>query len=495
MANTEKFSRIIEYKGTFDASAIISNFKKLENELRKRGSNEADVLNLDGEVKKVEQLNKTIQKMISKGFKTPKEFSEFARLASQMSDSMAKLSDDFKNLDASSVSNSLKTATESSKSLEAQTNRLLKDYKSLVKEVVKDTESQNRINEYARQYVNSIKEGEKVEKDIHAILNSELTLQKDKVEQLRQQHEETRKQQADLENTKKLLQDIDDFGTRRNQAFGATFLTSSNYSKKGQDLTNEDMKDVYSAISTALSSNKGDLNALINELKRYDIELKDTAKDMSLFANASKEYKNALAENKTATDKAEDAVEKAGKAYKNASDNLARFSQALGEGDKFGQGSLFSSFDMLQRSVTGFANASERAAQAKKNIETPVQGLNENIRLQNQLNTSMEQGIEATRATINEQKVLDSTFDQISNRFKYMLSFMSMWNLGLRTVRQTFEDIKGIDKAFASIAMVTDYDISGLWEQYDDYAKIANELGQSTESVIQSSALYYQQGK
>jgi hypothetical protein len=69
-----------------------------------------------------------------------------------------------------------------------------------------------------------------------------------------------------------------------------------------------------------------------------------------------------------------------------------------------------------------------------------------------------------------------------------------MWHAGMRAVKQTFEDIKGIDKAFASIAMVTDYDISELWEQYDDYAKIANELGQSTESVIQSSALYYQQG-
>jgi TP901 family phage tail tape measure protein len=42
--------------------------------------------------------------------------------------------------------------------------------------------------------------------------------------------------------------------------------------------------------------------------------------------------------------------------------------------------------------------------------------------------------------------------------------------------------------------MVTDKTIADLWNQYDDYAKIANDLGQSTESVIKSSALYYQQG-
>jgi hypothetical protein len=40
--------------------------------------------------------------------------------------------------------------------------------------------------------------------------------------------------------------------------------------------------------------------------------------------------------------------------------------------------------------------------------------------------------------------------------------------------------------------MVTDYSVADLWESYPQYAEMANELGQETDSVIKSSALFYQ---
>ena len=56
------------------------------------------------------------------------------------------------------------------------------------------------------------------------------------------------------------------------------------------------------------------------------------------------------------------------------------------------------------------------------------------------------------------------------------------------------QDIKSLDKSFANIAMVTDYSVQDMWNSYDQYAQMANELGQSTQSVIEASGLYYQQG-
>jgi hypothetical protein len=32
--------------------------------------------------------------------------------------------------------------------------------------------------------------------------------------------------------------------------------------------------------------------------------------------------------------------------------------------------------------------------------------------------------------------------------------------------------------------MVTDYSVSDMWESYPEYAEMANELGQETNSVI-----------
>jgi hypothetical protein len=54
--------------------------------------------------------------------------------------------------------------------------------------------------------------------------------------------------------------------------------------------------------------------------------------------------------------------------------------------------------------------------------------------------------------------------------------------------------VQKLDKAFGSIAMVTSYSVDEMWQSYGKYAEMAAELGQTTESVIQSSALFYQQG-
>jgi hypothetical protein len=42
--------------------------------------------------------------------------------------------------------------------------------------------------------------------------------------------------------------------------------------------------------------------------------------------------------------------------------------------------------------------------------------------------------------------------------------------------------------------MVTDKTVQDLWSTYGDYSEMANRLGQSTESAIKASALFYQQG-
>ena len=98
----------------------------------------------------------------------------------------------------------------------------------------------------------------------------------------------------------------------------------------------------------------------------------------------------------------------------------------------------------------------------------------------------------ATEGLIDSQKQLDDTFGQLSSRVSQILSIGTAYQSIRRIVRQTYEDVKEIDKAFGEIAMVTSYSVADMWEQYDSYAKMANELGQTTVGVIQASGLYYQ---
>lgn len=95
---------------------------------------------------------------------------------------------------------------------------------------------------------------------------------------------------------------------------------------------------------------------------------------------------------------------------------------------------------------------------------------------------------------IASQNSINEAFDNMKDSIKTFLSIGSAIG-GLREVLQeTFYDIKELDAAFASIAMVTDYSVEEMWSSYNDYAEMANRLGQSTKDVIASSALFYQQG-
>ena len=75
-----------------------------------------------------------------------------------------------------------------------------------------------------------------------------------------------------------------------------------------------------------------------------------------------------------------------------------------------------------------------------------------------------------------------------------LLSATSIFNLIKRKVKETYEDVKTLDKSFASIAMVTKYSVDEMWGSYSLYADMAAKLGQKTNSVVQASALFYQQG-
>lgn len=112
----------------------------------------------------------------------------------------------------------------------------------------------------------------------------------------------------------------------------------------------------------------------------------------------------------------------------------------------------------------------------------------------NNLVNSQKSETEEIRKTNTAAEEMQHVFDNISNTIKNFLSIGNAWSQFRSLVQNTFEDVKRLDKAFASIAMVTDQTVSGLWDTYDQYAQIAKDLGQSTEDTVKASALFYQQG-
>lgn len=64
-----------------------------------------------------------------------------------------------------------------------------------------------------------------------------------------------------------------------------------------------------------------------------------------------------------------------------------------------------------------------------------------------------------------------------------------------KSVRSAYKDVKELDAAMNSIAIVTDFTTKELWKQVDVYTKLAQEIGVSLVGVYDVQKLYYQQGR
>lgn len=94
-----------------------------------------------------------------------------------------------------------------------------------------------------------------------------------------------------------------------------------------------------------------------------------------------------------------------------------------------------------------------------------------------------------------EQLSIGQEFENVRAYVQSLLSVTAMFHEVISLIKTTWNEAKNLDDAFASIAMVSDYSVQEMWNIYDQYNQMAQELGQSTESVVKSSALFIQQGE
>ena len=128
---------------------------------------------------------------------------------------------------------------------------------------------------------------------------------------------------------------------------------------------------------------------------------------------------------------------------------------------------------------------------ALKGTIKDLNNLNQPINAEIQAWSGVKQELDKTAES---QQKLDSGFDNIIRRATMLFSVGSVFNFIRRQISETYQDVQNLDKSFAQIAMVTSYHVEELWGNYNQYAQMANKLGQTTNDVIQASVLFYQQG-
>ena len=265
----------------------------------------------------------------------------------------------------------------------------------------------------------------------------------------------------------------------------------ANYRKKISDLNKENNQFL----------NRENLQQELNELER----LTDQAN-----INKLEQIKNILSEMGIDTadiqtiEQATEAVKELQAAVSGAQQNRQAIMEqvrtagqsALGNQNSYSMDSYAEQRDEAQRQLQKVEQ--EQAKAINQRVSQSLESISE---AQNNVAQSTENATNAQKRSasvigdsLERQQQLNSSLEDFKDRIKYFISFQNVLYGVKNAVLQTYNDVVELDEALASIAMVSDYSVEDMWGFYDQYADMAQKMGQNTKDVIQSSALYVQQG-
>lgn len=500
-------SRTIEFKGHFDGKQVLDELKKIRQNMADAGADDNLFKGIDKDIAATEKLVTEMMAQIQKGFSNTKEVNAFEKQIDKLQTNFLKISSGMKNVNI--AENFGLNSPEISK---------------LTKEIEQLTAAQDHLKEVSKNALDQAQKSIGLRNDEVAEIKKAIDANEDLEEALKKVGKA--KEKATLANVgsnaaktdagKEYLSkasvglSLDDLGAK---------ASSGNTAKAKNDARKRyDNGELYgSAGNRELDETKA--SAAINEVYQKTLEKMVTTGGNA--AEAIEEMKKALADYGIE-------IENVDKLQENFYSDIEGFykspavsggaKSAVTKARKIGQTDAQGNYQLSENSITNLVNneeitastraeqeltqkirergeaekkAQEEGTQAANKHSESLQDINKNIEDSSQ---ALREGSDATRDATENQNKLNDSFDNMKGAIKTFLSIGSAISALRNVVSNTFNDIKELDKSFANIAMVTDYSVGQMWESYDQYAEMANELGQSTKSVIEASGLFYQQG-
>lgn len=500
-------SRTIEFKGHFDGKQVLDELKKIRQNMAEAGADDNLFKGIDKDIAATEKLVTEMMAQIQKGFSNTKEVNAFEKQIDKLQTNFLKISSGMQNINIA----------ENFGLNSPEINKLTKEIEQL-------TAAQDHLKEVSKNALDQAQKSIGLRNDEVAEIKKAIDANEDLEEALKKVGKA--KEKAALANVgsnaaktdagKEYLSkasiglSLDDLGAK---------ASSGNTAKAKKDARKRyDNGELYgSAGNRELDETKA--SAAINEVYQKTLEKMVTTGGNA--AEAIEEMKKALADYGIE-------IENVDKLQENFYSDIEGFykspavsrgaKSAVTKARKIGQTDAQGNYQLSENSMTNLVNneeitvssratqelgqkvqelgekekkAQEEAAKAAQQNSENLQDVNKNIEDSSQ---ALKEGSDATRDATENQNKLNDSFDNMKGAIKTFLSIGSAISALRNVVSNTFNDIKELDKSFANIAMVTDYSVGQMWESYDQYAEMANELGQSTKSVIEASGLFYQQG-
>lgn len=501
------YTQKIEFKGHFDGKQVLDELKKIRQNMADAGADANLFKGIDKDIAATERLVTEMMAQIQRGFSNTKEVSVFEKQIDKLQTNFLKISSGMKNIN---VAENFTVNSEDIKRLTQEINRL--------------TAAQDHLKEASKQALQQSKENlgltdnevKEIKKAIDANENLESTLKK-----VGQAKEKAFKSRAgvkglETETGKKFIRTanagvtLDDLGAtaisgttakKKNDArkrdSSGNLLGSKNNRLLDEQKANAAINESYKKVLESTIESGGNAADAIEEmrkaLKAYGIEISNVDKLQENFANDL----NSFFSSDAISQGGKSAITKAAKIGATNAQGVFELSEEARKG--FVENETIAApqrnQEEIQRKneqlVQARQEAAEQAEQAVEKENRNLENTEENIR---KVTEATRESAEATRDSTESADKLNDSFENMKLAVRTFLSIGSALSALRGVIQNTFNDIKSLDKSFAEIAMVTDYSVQEMWSSYDQYAAMANDLGQSTQSVIQASGLFYQQG-
>lgn len=500
------YTQKIQFKGSFDGTEVLSGLKKIRQSISDAGADASLFKGVDKDIAQAEKLVTDLLAQIQKGFSNPKEIANFEKQFEKLGSSLSKINVGLQSVNEAGNFN-LNTA----------------EIQKYTKELDKLTVKQGQLEQAAKDSVAAQLGAAKLtQKECQAIMNE--------VEA-----------QGDLEAAIKRV------GQAKEKAAKAKHGTKAMEEGSGREYIDTKVDVGLTADDVGATAKKGNAKRGKNDARARDAAgnlIKSGGENQidELKTNIAlqKSYKKALEEVVRTGETADNAVELMKKSMKGYgieltettqllynfqhdignfyTDNLSSQQQAaITRAQTLGRTNIDGQFELSPQGQEITNNADVQAVQQNSDavrqaqeqvnaeiqegehateqfVQEQTQGLQQAHQAQEDLERSTEKSTEKMTEQSEAAEAINNKFDDMKQAIKTFLSISSAIKGVRQVISQTFNDIKELDKSFANIAMVTDYTVGQMWESYNQYAEMANKLGQSTKSVIGASVLFYQQG-
>lgn len=500
-------SNTIQFKGTFDGSQILNELKKVRASMSEAGASDTLFKNVDKDILATEKLINDMMAQIQKGFSNTKEISAFEKQISKLQANFLKISTGLKgaNLSENFTFNSPEIAK-----LTQEINRLI-----ATQDKLKES-SKNALAAAGRNLDFNQKDVKEIQKAVDA--NEDLEEALIRVAKAKEKAAKANAGRAGLgtDEGRKYIKNanaglsLDDLGATamsgktaksvddaRARGAGGKLKRGSKGLRLDPDKAIAAVNETYQQALEETIANGGNAVEAVEAMKKaiadYGVELKQIEQ---LQENFAKDIENFYSGDIIGTGQ-KSAVTKAQKAGKTNAQGQFELSDDAKR--QVVNNSQITAYNKNLEQIS--QKERELAAGRERLLDKAINKQNEHTNSIKKAENNIEgftqatrEHAKATRENATAQDSMNRSFDNMKDAIKTFLSVSSAVS-GLRNViRNTFEDVKNLDKSFAEIAMVTDYSVGEMWGSYEQYSEMAIKLGQSTQGVIQASGLFYQQG-